>query len=146
MRILTATLGVALGTSVLLAAPASADQVKHNCVGNEVVRCANVEMSSAGVFNAHARVTDAAGGSGYSVQVVEVRLQYRYNGVWTNLRDTFPADTWAATQDVARTTSWSCGSSARKLVRAQAYTQWRRGGTVSGGWVTTPSAYICPRS
>jgi hypothetical protein len=146
MRILTAALGAALGTAILVAPPASAEQVKNNCEGTEVVRCANVEMSSPGVFNAHARVTDAANGNDYSVQVIEVRLQYNYNGSWLNLRDEFPADSWAAVQDVERTTSWSCGSSARKLVRAQTYVQWRRSGTVTGDWVTTPSVYICPRS
>jgi hypothetical protein len=131
---------------MLVASPASADQVENYCTGNEVVRCANVEMSSAGISNAHARVTDTVGGNDYSVQVIEVRLQYQYNGDWINLRDEFPADSWAPEQDVERTTSWSCGSSARKLVRAEAYVQWRRSGSVTGDWVTTPSAYICPRS
>lgn len=151
MRILTAALGVALGTTMLIASPAvAAEQIARNCdgdqTGDQILRCANVEMSSPGVFNAHARVADRAGGNSYSVQVVEVRLQYNYNGTWLNLRDTFPADSWDAEQDVARTTSWSCGSSARKLVRAQAYVQWLRSGSVGGDWVTTPSVYICPRS
>jgi hypothetical protein len=115
-------------------------------VGDQILRCANVEMSSPGVFNAHTRVADKANGNNYSVQVIEVRLQYNYGGTWMNLRDKFPADNWEPVQDVARTTSWSCGSSARKLVRAQAYVQWLRNGSVGGGWVTTNSVYICPRS
>lgn len=150
-RMLTAVLGVAMGMSVLVASPAvAAEQIAHNCDGDEpgdqILRCANVEMSSAGVFNAHARVADRAGGNHYSVQVVEVRLQYLYNGTWLNLRDKFPADDWDADQDVERTTSWSCGSSARKLVRAQAYVQWLRSGSVGADWVTTGRVYICPRS
>jgi hypothetical protein len=150
-RVLTAVLGVALGTSMLVASPAvAAEQIAHNCdgdqPGDQILRCANVEMSSAGVFNAHARVADRADGNNYSVQVVEVRLQYRYNGTWLNLRDEFPADSWDPDQDVERTNSWSCGSSARKLVRAQAYVQWLRSGSVGADWVTTNSVYICPRS
>jgi len=150
-RMLTAVLGVALGMTMLVASPAvAAEQIANNCdgdqPGDQILRCANVEMSSAGVFNAHARVADRADGNNYSVQVVEVRLQYLYNGTWLNLRDTFPADSWEPEQDVERTTSWSCGSSARKLVRAQAYVQWVRSGSVGGDWVTTGSVYVCPRS
>lgn len=150
-RMFTAVLGVALGMTMLVASPAvAAEQIAHNCdgdqAGDQILRCANVEMSSAGVFNAHARVADRTGGNNYSVQVVEVRLQYNSNGTWLNLRDEFPADSWASEEDVERTTSWSCGSSARKLVRAQAYVQWLRSGSVGGDWVTTGSVYVCPRS
>jgi hypothetical protein len=150
-RMLTAVLGVALGMTMFVASPAmAAERVAHNCdgdqPGDQILRCANVEMSSPGVFNAHVRVADKADGNNYSVQVVEVRLQYNYNGTWLNLRDEFPADRWDPDQDIARTTSWSCGSSARKLVRAQAYVQWLRSGSVGGDWVTTNSVYICPRS
>ncbi|WP_419706674.1 hypothetical protein [Promicromonospora sp. NFX87] len=150
-RMLTAILGVALGATMLVASPAvAAEQIAHNCDGDQpgdrILRCANVEMSSAGVFNAHARVADRDDAYNYSVQVVEVRLQYNYNGTWLDLRDEFPADSWASEQDVERTNSWSCGSSARKLVRAQAYVQWLRSGSVGGDWVTTNSVYICPRS
>jgi hypothetical protein len=150
-RMLTAVLGVALGATMLVASPAAAaTQIAHNCDGNQpgdqILRCANVEMPSPGVFRAHARVADRAGGNHYSVQVIEVRLQYNYGGTWMNLRDEFPADDWDPDEDIARTTSWSCGSSARKLVRAQAYVQWLRNGSVGGAWVTTNSVYICPRS
>jgi hypothetical protein len=150
-RMLTAVLGVALGMAMLVASPAAAaEQIAHNCdgdrPGDRILRCANVEMSSAGVFNAHARVADRADDYNYSVQVVEVRLQYLYNDTWLNLRDEFPADRWEPEQDVERTTSWSCGSSARKLVRAQAYVQWLRSGSVGGAWVTTRPVGICPRS
>ncbi|MGW2343366.1 hypothetical protein [Streptomyces sp. NPDC001661] len=145
---LTAVVGTAFGTTLLTAAPASAAQIRNNCEGAAVVRCANVEMPSTGVFNAHGRVTDTTGGTNYDVQVVDVRLEYNLNGNWTLLRDEMPADSWSAEQDVARTATYSCGSSARKSVRAKVYVQWRSGGTVTGDWVTTPTdppTYICPR-
>ncbi|SDJ58743.1 hypothetical protein [Streptomyces indicus] len=143
---LTAVVSTALGMTVLTAAPASAAQIRHKCEGSAVIRCANVEMPSPGVFNAHGRVTD--NGTGYDVQVIEVRLEYNLNGVWTLLRTEFPADRWEPVQDTARTETYSCGSSARKSVRAKVYVQWRSGGNVSGDWVTTPTeppTYICPR-
>ncbi|MET8471744.1 hypothetical protein ABZY90_24640 [Streptomyces sp. NPDC006422] len=145
---LAAAIGTAFGMTLLTAAPASATQIAHNCEGSGVVRCANIEMPSTGVFNAHARVTDTSGGTNYDVQVIEVRLEYNLNGNWTLLRDEFPANAWEPDQDVARTTTYSCGSSARKIVRAKAYVQWRSGGTVTGDWVATPTeppTYICPR-
>ncbi|MFC7219299.1 hypothetical protein ACFQLX_14135 [Streptomyces polyrhachis] len=141
---LTAVVGTALGMTLLTATPASATQIANNCEGAEVVRCANVEMSSTGVFNAHGRVTDTAGGTNYDVQVADVRLEYNVDGVWKLLRWEVPGDFWEYDQDVERTTSYSCGSSARKLVRAKVYVQWLSS-TVTGDWVTTPSTYICPR-
>lgn len=142
---LTAVVGTALGMTMLAATPASATQISHHCEGAGVVRCANVEMPSIGVFNAHGRVSDTAGGTNYDVQVVEVRLEYNLNGNWSLLRDEFPAHYWSPDKDVERTSTYSCGSSARKSVRAKVYVQWRSGGTVTGDWVTTPSTYICPR-
>lgn len=142
---LTAVVGTALGMTMLTATPASsAEQIAHQCEGTEVVRCANVEMPSTGVFNAHGRVTDTAGGTDYDVQVTEVRLEYYVNGSWSLLKQDVPGDYWEYDQDVERTTTYSCGSSARKLVRAKVHVQWLSS-TISDDWVTTPSTYICPR-
>ncbi|MFI6874942.1 hypothetical protein ACIBL6_16050 [Streptomyces sp. NPDC050400] len=142
---LTAVVGTALGTTMLTAAPASATQIAHSCVGEAVVRCANVEMPSTGVFNAHGRVTDTAGGTVYKVMVAGVRLEYYVNGAWEILRQETPYPVYESGQDVARTDTYACGSSARKLVRAKVLVSWENGGSETNDWVTTPSTYICPR-
>ncbi|MGD6741548.1 hypothetical protein ACOKM3_06830 [Streptomyces sp. BH106] len=144
MSALMAVVGTALGTTMLTAAPASATQIAHYCEGDAVVRCANIEMPSTGVFNAHGRVTDTANGTDYDVQVTEVRLEYYVDGGWHLLKQEVPGNYWEYDQDVARTTTYSCGSSARKLIRAKVYVRWLSS-TITGDWVTTPSTYICPR-
>lgn len=139
---LTAAVGAALGMTMLSATPASATQIAHACEGDVIVRCANVEMSSTGVFNAHGRVTTNS--TTYDVQVSEVRLEYYVSGSWHLLKQDFPGDYWEYPQDVERTDSYACGSSARKLVRAKIEARWVSS-TISEDWVTTPSTYICPR-
>ncbi|MFD7293119.1 hypothetical protein ACFV9W_07490 [Streptomyces sp. NPDC059897] len=142
---LTAVVGTAFGMSMLAATPASATQIAHYCKGDAVVRCANVEMPSTGVFNAHGRVTDTAGGTVYKVMVAGVRLEYYVNGAWEILRQEVPYPVYEPGQDVARTDTYSCGSSARKLVRAKVKVAWESGSSQTDEWVTSPSTYICPR-
>ncbi|MHC5264135.1 hypothetical protein ACYSUO_40200 [Streptomyces sp. UC4497] len=142
---LTAVVGTALGMTMLTAAPASATQIAHNCNGEAVVRCANIEMPSTGVFNAHGRVTDTTGGTVYKVMVAGVRLEYYTNGAWEILRQEVPYPVYEYGQDVARTDTYSCGSSARKLVRAKVKVAWESSSNLDDEWVTTPSTYICPR-
>ncbi|MER7175711.1 hypothetical protein [Streptomyces mesophilus] len=142
---LTAVVGTALGMTMLTAAPASAAQIANKCEGEAVVRCANVEMPSTGVFNAHGRVTDTTGGTVYKVMVAGVRLEYYANGAWHILRQEAPYPVYDYGQDVARTDTYSCGSSARKIVRARVLVSWESGGNSTDDWVTSPSTYICPR-
>lgn len=146
-RALTAAFGVALGATMLTASPAAAaQQIAHNCVGEEVVRCANVEMSSPGVFNAHARVTDSAGGGDYSVMVHQLRLQILRDGIWWNVKEVNTDDAWEPTQDVHRTASWSCGSSPQVRMRAITTLQWQSATSVKHEEITSGSVTVCPRT
>jgi hypothetical protein len=147
-RILTAAFGVALGATMLAASPAAAaEQIAHNCIGEQVVRCANVEMSSAGVFNAHARVADSSGGDDYKVQVREVRLEYLRDGIWWTVKEAYPAEAWEPVQDVHRTASWSCGSSSQRRMRAIVTVEWQdQKGVVGRGTLTSGNVTVCPRT
>jgi hypothetical protein len=147
-RTLTAAFGVALGASMLTAPPAAAaQQIAHNCVGEQVVRCANVEMSSPGVFNAHARVTDSAGGGDYSVQVRGMNLEILRDGVWWKVKDTYPVEAWEPVQDVHRTASWSCGSSPQRRMRAIVTVEWQDENYVIGrDTLTSGNVTVCPRT
>jgi hypothetical protein len=147
-RTLTAAFGVALGATMLTASPAAAaEQIAHNCVGEQVVRCANVEMSSPGVFNAHARVTDSAGGGDYSVRVREVYLEILRDGVWWRVKDAYPAETWQPVQAVQRTASWSCGSSPQRRMRAVVTVEWQDQNYVTGRQtLTSGNVTVCPRT
>ncbi|MFI6939468.1 hypothetical protein ACIBI4_09365 [Streptomyces sp. NPDC050418] len=144
---LTAVVGSALGVTMLSAAPASATQIEHECVGSEVVRCANLEMGSTGVFNAHARVTDTANGGSYQVRVLDVLLEQNWGAGWETLRSAPTDSSWEPYQDVDRSDTFSCGSSPRRTVRATVRVQWMNtNGVISSDWISTPSAYICPRA
>ncbi|MFC4627660.1 hypothetical protein ACFO6V_05390 [Promicromonospora alba] len=146
-RILTAASAVALGATMLTASPAAAAQIAHNCVGEQVVRCANVEMSSPGVFNAHARVTDSSGGGDYRVRVREVYLEVLRDGVWWTVKDAYPGDAWEPVQAVHRTASWSCGSSPQVSMRAKVTMEWEDQNYVIGrGTLTSGSVKVCPRT
>ncbi|MBC9717588.1 hypothetical protein H9Y04_34160 [Streptomyces sp. TRM66268-LWL] len=141
---LTAAVSTALGMTMLTATPASSvTQIAHKCEGSTIVRCANVEMPSTGVFNAHARVSSSS--VAYKVMVTYVELQYYSSGSWRTLREEFPYPVYEIGQDVARTDTYACGSSARKLVRARVKVAWDNGSTVTRDELVTESAYICPR-
>ncbi|MFI6426994.1 hypothetical protein [Promicromonospora sp. NPDC050880] len=147
-RALTAVFGVALGATMLTAPPAAAaEQIAHTCVGEQVIRCANVEMSSPGVFNAHARVTDTAGGGDYEVRVREMYLQILRDGIWWTVSEAYPAETWEPVQDVHRTPSWSCGSSPQRRMRAVVTMEWQDQDYVIGrGTISSGSVTVCPRT
>ncbi|WP_423464110.1 hypothetical protein ACO229_05900 [Promicromonospora sp. MS192] len=146
-RILATAFGISLGATALVASPAAAaTQIAHNCVGEQVIRCANVEMSSPGVFNAHARVTDSAGGGNYDVMVHELRLEILRDGIWWTVKEATTDDGWEPTQDVHRTLSWSCGSSPQVRMRAITTMQWADANGVSHGEITSGSVTVCPRT
>ena len=146
-RVLTAASAVALGATMLTSSPAAAaTQIAHSCVGEQVIRCANVEMSSPGVFNAHARVTDSAGGGDYSVMVHQLRLEVLRDGIWWTVKEEHTDDAWAPTQDVHRTESWSCGSSAQVRMRAITTLQWQSETGVKHEEMTSGSVTVCPRA
>lgn len=147
-RVLTAAFGITLGATMLTATPAAAaGQIAHRCVGEQVVRCANVEMSSPGVFNTHARVTDSSGGGDYDVQVRGIYLEILRDGEWWRVKDAYPAEAWEPVQDVHRTASWSCGSSPQLRMRANVTVEWQDENYAIGrDTLTSGSVTVCPRT
>ncbi|GGM44215.1 hypothetical protein ACFQBY_00905 [Promicromonospora citrea] len=148
-RVLTAAFGIALGASMLTASPAAAaQQIAHTCVGEEVIRCANVEMTKPGVFNAHARVTDSEGGGDYEVRVRAVYLETLRDGIWWTVAESYPEhDPWEPVQDVERTASWACKSSEQVRIRAKVSLEWQDENYVgNAGILYSNNVKVCPRA
>jgi hypothetical protein len=126
-RIAALAAGLALGATVLFAAPASADG--DRCVGADVKRCIRVQQSGDTYF-AHAGIEDLQGE--YQVRVSHIELQ-RWNGSsWVTVKSNSDADGWFNERDAGNTGTYGCTSGSGSF-RAKAEFHWQ--GPRDGGEV-----------
>jgi hypothetical protein len=117
-RIAALAAGLALGVTVLVAAPASADG--DRCVGEDVKRCIRVQQSGDTYF-AHAGIEDLQGE--YQVRVTHIELQRWINGAWTTVTSNSDGDGWFNDRDSGNTGTYGCTSGSGSF-RAKASFYW----------------------
>ena len=149
-RIIAAGVGLALGSTLLTAAPASASQLLgRSCWGEQVTRCVAVYRDDGGWTSSTATVTDVAGGGNYEVAANRYQLQ-AWDGSkwvgWTSVHNQY--DGWWDTSDFGLNPQGiQCSAGGSSFwVRARAYMTWRTAATnevLGGAWYYSDSVW-CP--